>query len=190
MTYMSKNKDNKNKRPEVGLGRKTEEGYKYGTRINFKEDLSSQIARLIQEKKAKDKLENYIEQIRQISSQFKNKGKNLYYYRSIGKILSFLDGDNFKNIKPYSVFRRLIDEIPDVLPRLDVKRMQDHLMMMYRIGSLDEDILSKATWEQWYEISKFKNVVSNQKVLNKVLILGGNASGPDLRKKIESILGK
>ena len=190
MRYMLKNKEDKNKKPEVGLGGKTEEGYKYGTKINFKEDLSSQIAKLIQEKKAKDELETYVEQIRKISLRFKNKEKNLDYYTAIGKVLSFLSSNNFKNIKPYSVFRWLIDEVPNVLPGLDAKRIQDHLMMMYRIGWLDEDILSKATWEQWYEISKFKNVVNNRKALNRILTSSGSASGPDLRKKIESILGK
>jgi len=189
MTYMPKNKDDK--KPEIGFGEKTQEGYKYRTRINFKEDLSSQIAKLIQEKKAKDELEKYIEQIRKISSRFENKEKNLYYYKSIGKILSFLNNDNFKNIKPYSVFRRLIDEVPDVLPGLDAKRMQDHLMMMYRIGGLDEKVLSKATWGQWYEISKFKNVIQDKNTLKKIIEFCRTVSGgPDLRDKIKEILRK
>lgn len=183
-------KDNLKPESKIGLGEKTDSGYKYSSRINFKEDLSLQIAKLMQEKKAKDELETYVEQIRKISSRFKNKEKNLDYYIAVGKILSFLSSNNFKNIKPYSVFRRLIDEVPDVLPGLDAKRMQDHLMMMYRIGELDEDVLSKATWEQWYEISKFKNVISKRKVLNRVLASSGSASGPDLREKIEFILGK
>jgi len=189
MTYMPKNK--KEKKPEIGFGEKTQEGYKYGTRINFKEDLASQITRLIQEKKAKDELEKYVEQICRVSSQFKNKEKNLNYYKTIGEILSFLNNDNFKNIKPYSVFRRLIDEIPDVLPRLrlDNKRIQDHLMMMYRIGNLDKRILGKATWEQWYEISKFKNVIRNKDILKKVIKICKDVSGgPDLRNKIKEIL--
>lgn len=183
-------KDNSKPESKIGLGEKTDSGYKYSSKINFKENLSLQIAKLMQEKKAKDELEIYIEQIRKISSRFKNKEKNLDYYITVGKVLSFLSNNNFKNIKPYSVFRRLIDEIPNVLPGLDAKRIQDHLMMMYRIGELNEDILSKATWEQWYEISKFKDAVNNRKILNKILTLSGSTSGPDLRKKIEIILLK
>lgn len=183
-------KDNSKPESKIGLGEKTDSGYKYSSRINFKEDLSLQIAKLMQEKKAKDELETYVEQIRKISSRFKNKDKNLDYYTAVGKVLFFLSSDSFKNIKPYSVFRRLIDEVPDILPGLDTKRIQDHLMMMYRIGGLDENILSKATWEQWYEISKFKNAINNRRVLNRILTASGSASGPDLRKKIESILGK
>lgn len=183
-------KDNTKPEPKIGLGAKTNSGYKYSSRINFKEDLSLQIAKLMQEKKAKDELENYVEQIRKISSRFKNKEKNLDYYMALGKVLSFLGSNNFKNIKPYSVFRRLIDEVPEVLPGLDAKRIQDHLMMMYRIGGLDEGILNRATWKQWYEISKFNNAVKNQKVLNRILKSSHSTSGPDLRKKIESILDK
>lgn len=189
MMYMLKNKDNK--KPEVGLGGKTQEGYKYRTRINFKEDLSSQIAKLIQEKKAKDELEKHIEQIRKISLQSKNKEKNLNYYREIGEVLSFLDGDNFENIKPYSVFRRLVGEVPDILLGLDIKRTQDHLMMMYRIGGLSEKILSEATWEQWYEISKFKNIIQNKDILKKIIQTCKTVSGgPDLRDKIREIKDK
>ncbi len=183
-------KDNLKPESKIGLGEKTDSGYKYSSRINFKEDLSLQIAKLMQEKKAKDELDTHIEQIRKISSRFKNKRKSLSYYKAVGKILSFLNSNNFKNIKPYSVFRRLIDEVPNVLPGLDAKRIQDHLMMMYRIGGLNKDILSKATWEQWYEISKFKNAINNRKVLNRILTSSGSTSGPDLREKIESILGK
>lgn len=183
-------KDNSKPESKIGLGEKTDSGYKYSSRINFKEDLSLQIAKLMQEKKAKDELEIYVEQIRKISSRFNNKEKNLGYYRAVGKILSFLRSSSFKNIKPYSVFRRLIDEVSDILPGLDAKRIQDHLMMMYRIGGLEGNILDKATWEQWYEISKFKNAINNRKVLNKILASSGNTSGPDLRKKVESILSK
>ena len=101
-----------------------------------------------------------------------------------------MNNNNFKNIKPYSVFRRLVDEIPDILPRLDTKRIQDHLMMMYRIGNLDERVLDKATWEQWYEISKFKNVIQDKDILKKVIkICGAISSGLDLRNKIKEILG-
>lgn len=173
--------------PKIGLGQKTDSGYKYSSRIDFKEDLSLQIAKLMKEKKAKEELESHMEQIRKVALRFKNKTKNLNYYQAVGLKLSFINSVNFKNIKPYSILRRIVDEIPDVLPGLDQKRMQDHLMMMYRIGKLDEEVLSKATWEQWYEISKFNNVITKQKFLKKVLALKGGASGQDLRKKIESI---
>jgi len=187
MKSMHKSKEDEDRRPEVGLGGRTEEGYKYKTKINFKEDLSLQIAKLIQEKKAKDELENHIKQIRKVVLQFKNKEKNLDYYSAIGKVLSFLNSDNFKNIKPYSVFRRISDEIPNILPELEEKRVRDHLMMMFRISELDKNTLDKASWEKWFEISKFKNVISNQKVLKKILMLSGGVSGPNLREKIEEL---
>jgi len=195
-TMSTPKKDDSKPESKIGLGEKTDSGYKYSSRINFKEDLSLQIAKLMQEKKAKDELETYIEQIRKISSRFKNKEKNLSYYKTIGEALSFLSSGNFKNIKPYSVFRRIFNEIPNILPDFNPenpqnrKRAPDHLMMMYRIGGLEEEILNKATWEQWYEISKFKNIINNRKILIRVLRTSGSTSGPDLRKKIEFILDK
>ena len=68
-------KDNSKQESKIGLGAKTNSGYKYSSRINFKEDLSIQIAKVMQEKKAKDELENHIKQIRKVVLQFKNKEK-------------------------------------------------------------------------------------------------------------------
>ena len=182
-------KNNSEKKSRVGLGETTDSGYKYSSRINFKEDLSVQIKKLMQEKKAKDELGNHIEKIRKIVLLFKDKRGNLDYYYTLGKAMLFLsNSSNFHNIKPYSVFRRIIDEIPDILPGQDPKRIQDHLMMMHRIGDLDKNILEKATWEQWYEISKFNKVIGTRKILEKVLSICGNSSGSALRGKIESIL--
>ena len=183
-------KDDPKQKSKISLGAKTDSGYKYSSRINFKEDLSIQIAKLMQEKKAKDELESHIEQIRKVVLRFKNKEKNLDYYNAVGKVLSFLNSDNFKNIKPYSVLRRISDEIHDILPGLEEKRVRDHLMMMFKISELDKNTLNKASWEKWYEISKFKDVIGNQKILNKVLTLNKNSSGPNLRAEIESMLDK
>jgi len=61
MTSMPK-KDNQKKELKVGLGEKTDSEYRYSSRINFGEDLSLQIAKLMQEKKAKDELEEHINQ--------------------------------------------------------------------------------------------------------------------------------
>ncbi len=187
MTSMHKY-DNIKKDQKIRLGKKTDSGYEYSSRIDFKEDLSIQISKLIQEKKAKDELDAYIKKIAEISSQFKNKEKNLNYYSTVGKVLSFLDSANFRIIKPYSVFRRIVDEIPDILPKIDAKRTQDHLMMMYRVGGLNKSLLDKATWDQWYEISKFKNVISNPKTLEGALRFCKDSSGPELRRKIQVLL--
>ena len=188
-TMSTPKKDNSNSESKISLGAKTDSGYKYSSRVdlNSAEDLSLQIGKLMQEKKAKDELESHIEQIRKIVLKFKNKKKNLDYYSAVGNALSFLNNDNFKNIKPYSVFRRISNEIPDILPELDEKRVRDHLMMMFRISELDKNTLNKASWEKWFEISKFKNVIGNKKTLNKILMLKGNASGPNLREKIEEL---
>lgn len=190
MMSMSKNKKSDGKKPEVKFGVKTDEGYKYSTKINLQEDLSSQIAKLIQEKKAKNELEDYILRIQDIAKKFKNKEKNLKYYYNIGRILKFLNSGNFKNIKPFSVFRRIIEEVPDILPDLDKTRVRDHMMMMHRIGNLDKHTLSRATWNQWYEITKFKNLINNRLVLTQVLQLSTIYSGPDLRNRIRSLLDK
>jgi hypothetical protein len=179
-----------NKTEKVHFGEQTDSGYKYHAKINFKEDLGVQIGRLIREKKAKDELDTHISKLRKISEQFKNKEKNIAYYSAIGNALSFFDGENFRDVGPYSFFRRVIDAIPDILPGMDAKRMQDHLMMMYRIGKLDSKTLNSATWDQWYEISKFKEAFRNKEILERVIVLTKSDSRSDLREEIQNLLSK
>lgn len=159
------NKKDKLKR----FGKKTDSEYRYSTKIDFKEELSVQISRLMQEKKAKDKLEEQIVELKKATSKSPNKDKNIQYYYAIGKILSFIDSKPFKSIGPFSIFRQIADEIPEILPNLDKKRIVDHLMMMYRISNVRKEFISKARWDQWYEILKFKEIYTDEEKLRQVL---------------------
>lgn len=154
-----------NKKGKLKLGKKIDSEYKYSAKIDFKEDLSVQISRLMQEKKAKDELEERIIELKNAASKFPNKNKNIQYYYTIGKILSFIDNKSFKSIKPFSIFRQIADEIPEVLPDLEKKRIVDHLMMMYRISKIKREFITKARWDQWYEITKFNITINNQSIL-------------------------
>ena len=178
-----------NKKGRLKLGKKTDSEYKYSAKIDFKEDLSVQISRLMQEKKAKDELEEHIVELKKAVSKFLDKIKNIQYYYTIGKILSFIDSKPFKSIKPFSIFRQIADEVPKILPDLDKKRIVDHLMMMYRISKIKREFITKARWDQWYEITKFNITINNQRVLNKLIsICASGISGKTLRQKVKTLL--
>ncbi len=178
-----------NKKGKLKLGKKIDSEYKYSAKIDFKEDLSVQISRLMQEKKAKDELEERIIELKNAASKFPNKNKNIQYYYTIGKILSFIDNKSFKSIKPFSIFRQIADEIPEVLPGLEKKRIVDHLMMMYRISKIKREFITKARWDQWYEITKFNITINNQSILNKLIsACASGISGKTLRQKVKVLL--
>lgn len=180
--------DQINKKSKLKLGKKTDTEYKYSTKIDFKEELSVQISRLMQEKKAKDELEEQIVELKKAASKFPNKSKNIQYYYTIGKILAFIDNKSFKSIGPFSIFRQIADEIPEILPDLDKKRIVDHLMMMYRISKIKREFITKARWDQWYEITKFNITITNQNVLYKLLsACASGISGKTLRRKVKTL---
>jgi len=187
MRSTSKNKKNQEK---IYLGKKTAEGYDYKTKINFKEDLSLQISRLIDERKTNEFILKEIKKLKKIIRKFPKKKKNISYYYTLGKKLLFLDKAFFKRVARYSIFRRIIEELPDILPHIqDEKRALKHLDFMYNIAHIDEKYLSKASWDQWFEIMKFKGIYNKKKVFHRILDLcQDKISGPALRAEIKKII--
>lgn len=173
-------------RGKLKLGKKTNAGYEYSAKINFKKDFAMQIAKLMAEKKAHDKLEcelkNLEKAVNMLAKQKKN--KNLLYYYKIGKSLLFLERKDFKNVSPYSVYRRVAEEIPQILPPIkNLEIIPKHLEIMYRLAHIKQDLLKRASWDQWYEMMKFKTLYKKQRILGKILriIKGKKISGPKLR---------
>jgi len=186
MKSTSSGKDEK-----IGLGKKTNEGYKYRAKIDFGQDLSAQISGVTKEKEVNEIIKAKVEEIKEVVKKFPGKEKNLQYYYEIGRKLSFIDSDSFKNIAPYSIFRRIIEESPEVLPNVQEKVATKHLDIMYKLAHVGKDELSKATWDQWYEIMKFKEVYRKQNLLEQALdACSSGIAGPSLRRKVQDIIEK
>lgn len=162
----------KRKRQKIRLGKKTETGYEFKSNVDFKGDFSEQVGRLMSEKKANDELESQLSRLKSDINRFpwRNKKANLSYYYAIGRKLLFLENDNFKDVSPYSIYRRIYEEIPKILPHLkDKKVVQKHLETAYRLAHIRWDIISGASWNQWFEILKFEDIYKNKKLLGLVL---------------------
>ncbi len=176
---------------KIELGKKTSEGYKYRAKIDFSQDLSAQISGVMKEKEVNEILKAKVEEIKEVAKKFPMKENNLRYYYAIGRKLSFMDNDPFKNIAPYSIFRRIIEELPEVLPNVQARVATKHLDIMYKLAHVGKDKLSKATWDQWYEIMKFKEVYRKQNLLGQALdACSSGIAGPSLRRKIQAIIEK
>jgi len=176
---------------KIELGKKTNEGYKYRAKIDFGQDLSAQISGVTKEKEVNEIIKAKVEEIKEVVEKFPVKEKNLQYYYEIGRKLSFIDNDSFKTIAPYSIFRRIIEELPEVLPNVQEKVATKHLDIMYKLAHVGKDKLYKATWNQWYEIMKFKEVYRKQNLMEQALAAcSSGVAGPSLRRKIQDIIEK
>ncbi len=182
MKPMSDKKDRK-----IWLGKRTEKGYKYKAKVDFGEDLSAQISKLIKEKKANEIIKEKVGKLRKIAGkEFSPRRKNTQYYYKIGKELLFIDSNLFRNISPNSIFRRIIEELPEVFLE---KNAHKHLSVMYELAHVRKIELPKVSWGQWYEIGKFGSVCKDKNLLKQILKECKNRklSGPTLRKRIEEI---
>ncbi|MBM3141798.1 MAG: hypothetical protein FJ005_01945 [Chloroflexi bacterium] len=176
---------------KIELGRRTNEGYKYEAKIDLSKDLSSQITRVIKEKEINEIISRKVEELREAIKGFPDKEQSLEYYYQTGRNLLFLDNELFRDIAPYSVFRRIFEELPEILPGLGKRAVATkHLDIMFKLAHIDRNDLSKASWDQWYEIMKFKDIYKRQDLLKQALdYCKSGMSGPRLRKEIQDLMG-
>lgn len=175
---------------KMKLGKKTSEGYEYVAKVDFSQDISTQISKVIKEKELNETIKKKVKELKELARKFTRKEKDIQYYYKIGKKLSFLDTNSFKDVARYSVFRRIIEELPEILPEIKNEKVAiKHLDFMYGIGHLNKNLLSKGDWDQWYEIMKFKNMFKKRKLLDQILDeCKSGISGPSLRDKIKDLL--
>ncbi len=182
----TRNKENR----KMKLGKKTSEGYEYATKVDFSQDISTQISKVILEKELNETIKKKVKELKELARKFTRKDKNIQYYYKIGKILLFLDTNLLKGVARYSVFRRIIEELPEILPEIKNEKVATkHIDFMYGIGHLNKNLLAKGNWYQWYEIMKFKNMYVKRKLIDQILDeCKSGITGPSLRYKIKDLL--
>ena len=176
---------------KITLGKKTVEGYEYAAKIDFNKDISTQISKVIIEKGTNELLKKKVKELKEIVEKNPQKEKNLQYYYEVGKKLLFLEDKLFREIAPNSVLRRIAEELPEIIPNIkNINMTIRNLYFMYWIAHIREKDLSRASWDQWFEITKFRDIHKKQKLLNLILKeckfgLGGHES---LNKKIKDLI--
>lgn len=146
-----------------------------------------------------------IKKIETIAKRYPTKKKNLRYYHKVGEILQFVDKKGYTGDRGLIWQRMAYDLRPDLFDlnlahfdnekkaKQEAKRRAD---IMYHIGKQSERNLKRATWDQWYEIVKFKSMnrkkwlYEDKNLLEQVLIECRNLAGPQLRNRIKEIRGE
>ena len=82
---------------KIKLGKKTSEGYEYVTKVDFSQDISTQISKVLREKKVNETIKKKVKELKELARKFTIKDKNIQYYYKIGKILLFLESIRFKD---------------------------------------------------------------------------------------------
>lgn len=161
-----------NKKSKISLGKSTESGYDFSTKIDLTADLEVQIKKVMHEKYVKDELIKRIEDVKLVVKKYKDKQKinNPLYYHRIGKTLRFLERYPFKSVKITSALRNIYEQYREILPSsINLRIAIKHMLAMYYLGKVDKVDLDKATWWKWYDLAKFPKLFTTAKKYKEML---------------------
>ncbi len=146
---------------------------------------------LLKEEEIENEIKNVVEKIKKISERHPNMHKNTLYYYEVGKVLQFVDKKKFTNERGKIWQRLAYDLEPEIFGEkkknsTEAKRYPE---FMYLLAKVDKKYLSKVSWDQWYEILKFKDIYKYENFLVQVLseCTYNNLSGIPLRNKIKKL---
>ena len=144
---------------------------------------------LLKEEKIEKEIKSIIEKIKKISKRHPNKHKNTLYYYEVGQVLQFVDKKQFTSEKGKIWQRLAYDLEPELFggKRKNPNEAKRHPEFMYLLAKINKKHLNKASWDQWYEILKFKEIHKDENLLAQILseCANNNLSGIPLRNKIK-----
>jgi len=190
---MGRKKFIKNQLIEVN-GKKVEVSI-FGTAIKpGDKNVLGNIEELLEEEKVENVVRNILDEIEQIALKYPDKKKNLRYYYEVGKMLQFVDKEGYTDMRGLIWERMAYDFNPELFGgekkvRSESKR---HPEFMYLLGKISETLLEELSWDQWYEVVKFKEIYKNESLLRQIIseCKKDNLSGIPLRNKIKELRKK
>lgn len=167
----------------------------FDTKITPGKELGVDIVdKLFEEEQIEKEVQEAIQKIGLIKKRYKNIRKNLDYFYKSGEVLQFVDKKGFEKQRGKIWQRMARDLAPDLFlfdSRKNPKESKRYPEFMYLIAKFPREFLRKASWDQWYEITKFKDIYKKKNLLIKILkICKSKIGGPVLRKKIEKLIKK
>lgn len=173
----------------------------FETKIEPGKDISDDtLDSLRQEERLEKEIQNMAKKIEELALKFDTLEKNLDYFFEVGKLLQFVDNKGYLKFKG-RIWQRLAHDLkPDLLfgkkktkkestsPEKESKR---NIEDMYKLAKFPINSLHRATWNQWDEILKFKELYKDKELLNFILKeCGEGVSGIPLRRKIKELRGR
>lgn len=172
-------------------GRKVEVSI-FGTSIKSGDkNVLGNIGKLLEEEKIENIVKNILDEIEKIALKYPDKKKNLSYYYEVGKMLQFVDKEGYTDMRGLIWERMAHDFNPELFGGVKKVRSESkrHPEFMYLLGKTPEELLMKLSWDQWYEVLKFKEIYEKEGLLRKIIskCKKENLSGILLRNKIKEL---
>ena len=148
----------------------------------------------IEELLIEEEIEKYIQaalkEIETIAQRYPNRERDIWYCYEVGKTLQFVDAKGFTDRNGLIWHRMAYDLRPDLFGgrKKNANEAKRYPETMYHLGKQSKEAIKRATFDQWYEILKFKDVYKDKDLLERILMIceQGLSSIP-LRRKIKEL---
>ena len=153
------------------------------------EELES-IEELLIEEEIEKAIQAALEGIETIVEKYPDKEKTIWYCYEVGKVLQFVDTKGFTDRKGLIWHRMAYDLRPDLFGgrKKNANEAKRYPETMYHLGKQSQKAINRATFDQWYEILKFKDVYKDKDLLEQILeVCEQGLSSVQLRQKIKEL---
>lgn len=145
---------------------------------------------LLKEEEIEKAIQAALKKIETIAQKYHDKTRNIWYCYEVGKVLQFVDTKGFTDRKGLIWHRIAYDLRPDLFggKRKNPQEAKRYPETMYHLGKQSKEDVKRATFDQWYEILKFKNIYKDKKLLEQILdVCEQGLSSTQLRQRIKEL---
>ena len=131
------------------------------------------IEELLLEEEIEKAIQAALKEIETVAQKYPDKTRNIWYCYEVGKVLQFVDAKGFTDRKGLIWRRMAYDLRPDLFggKRKDWQESRRYPEIMYYLGKQKNENIKRASFRQWYEILKFKQIYKGKdsKLLEQIL---------------------
>lgn len=153
------------------------------------EELES-IEELLIEEEIEKSIQAALEEIETIAQKYPNKEKDIRYCYEVGKVLQFVDDKGFTDRRGLIWLRMAHDLRSDLFggKKKDAEESKRYPETIYHLGKQSREDVKRATFDQWYEILKFKDIYKDKGLLEQILVVCEQGlSSVQLRTRIKEL---
>ncbi len=135
-------------------------------------------------------IQEALKEIEAIAQKYPDKEKDIWYCYEVGKVLQFVDTKGFTDRKGLIWHRMAYDLRPDLFGgrKKNANEAKRYPETMYHLGKQSKEAIKRATFDQWYEILKFKDIYKDKSLLERILVVCEQGlSSIQLREKIKEL---
>jgi hypothetical protein len=149
---------------------------------------------LLLQEEAEKATQEALRKIETLAARYEDRIRDIWYQYEVGKILQFVDEKGLAD-RRYRIWRRMAFDLrPDLFSgkKKNEKESTRYPDTMYLLGKQKQKNVGRATWDQWYEILKFRKINEGKRedVLMRILdeCKSKNLGGIILRTRIKELL--